>query len=165
MTGSNRHLLIPLLFLFGIVMLLAACVEAPTSPSSPIEYQAAPTGEEAIETTPLPEPDDDLIESQEEPEPDPPATKEDPRPTGRIAFINQNGQLIVTEADKHLVYVLTPVPRKAGDTNCDEQVNVRDLLNVINGWGPCAGCPSDLNSDQVVNIDDLMLVIEHWTYN
>ncbi len=99
MTGSNRHLLIPLLFLFGIVMLLAACVEAPTSPSSPIEDQAAPTGEEAIETTPIPEPDDDLVESQEELEPDPPATKEDPHPTGRIAFINQNGQLATMDPE------------------------------------------------------------------
>ena len=66
--------------------------------------------------------------------------------------------------------LLTPVPPKVGDTNCDWVVNVDDLLNVINAWGPYAGGGGppggpgspDLDANGVVNVDDLLMVINNW---
>lgn len=65
--------------------------------------------------------------------------------------------------------LLTPVPPLPGDTNCDWTVDVVDLLNVINAWGPYQGSDGggtgspDLNSDGSVNVDDLLLVINGWS--
>ncbi len=77
--------------------------------------------------------------------------------------------------------LLTPVPLRPGDTNCDWLVNVNDLLNVINAWGPYSPAPPppkgggysggggsggpgtpDLNSDGNVNVNDLLMVINNW---
>jgi hypothetical protein len=52
-----------------------------------------------------------------------------------------------------------------GDVNHDAQVNVDDLLNVINQWGPCgkcAVCPADVDGDCDVDIDDLLTPINNW---
>lgn len=52
------------------------------------------------------------------------------------------------------------------DINHDGAVNVDDLLQVINAWGPCGTppelCPADINHDGVVNVDDLLSVINAW---
>jgi len=64
--------------------------------------------------------------------------------------------------------LLSPLPPKAGDINCDWVTNVDDLLGVINTWGPDAppeepfsGTP-DLDRDGAVNVDDLLAVINGW---
>ena len=44
----------------------------------------------------------------------------------------------------------------------DGSVNVNDLLQVINNWGPCQGCPADIVSDGSVNLSDLLAVIDDW---
>lgn len=62
--------------------------------------------------------------------------------------------------------VLTPVPPLVGDINCDWLVNIDDLFNVINGWGPCprnAPCGSDIDKSGQTDIDDLFLVINNWS--
>ena len=62
---------------------------------------------------------------------------------------------------------LNPIALQAGDTNCDNQTNVDDLLNVINGWGPCpieTACDPDLNHDNLVGIEDLMIVLKSWDF-
>jgi hypothetical protein len=71
--------------------------------------------------------------------------------------------------------LLTPVPPNPGDTNCDWDANITDLLNVIAAWGPYVPPPPgplgphpagpgtpDLNDDGVVNIADLLTVIQFW---
>jgi hypothetical protein len=81
--------------------------------------------------------------------------------------IAEDGSIIVNakNAQFHAVtVVLTPAPPSPGDSNCDERVNIDDLLEVINHWGPCAGCAADLNGDHSVSVSDLMLVIENWTF-
>lgn len=61
-----------------------------------------------------------------------------------------------------------PVPCP-GDVNGDEVVNVSDLLEVINAWGPCptppTPCPADIapeGGDGAVNVSDLLTVINTW---
>lgn len=59
---------------------------------------------------------------------------------------------------------------RPGDVNKDDVVNVADLLEIINGWGPCdaplsgrsESCPCDLNEDGVVGVPDLLMVINNW---
>lgn len=49
------------------------------------------------------------------------------------------------------------------DVDRDGLVNVTDLLGVINGWGPCSGsCPGDTNCDDQVDVADLLEVIAEW---
>jgi hypothetical protein len=55
------------------------------------------------------------------------------------------------------------------DTNCDNIVNVDDLLSVINAWGPCPGppppCLADIapqGGDGTVDVNDLLKVIGNW---
>jgi hypothetical protein len=62
-----------------------------------------------------------------------------------------------------------PIPLCFGDTNLDGVVNIDDLLNVINTWGPCpppnppcAGDVSPTDGDRLVNIDDMLTVINQW---
>jgi hypothetical protein len=65
-----------------------------------------------------------------------------------------------------IAQIITVIQQDAGDTNGDGVVNVDDLLDVINTWGPCpaapASCAGDVNGDLVVNIDDLPAVINNW---
>ncbi len=52
-----------------------------------------------------------------------------------------------------------------GDANMDGLVNVTDLLDIINSWGPCdptMPCLADVNGDSVVNVGDLVLVVVNW---
>jgi hypothetical protein len=53
-----------------------------------------------------------------------------------------------------------------GDSNCDANVNVADLINVAHHWGICppqpASCLGDVNIDQCVDVSDLLMVIANW---
>jgi len=37
-----------------------------------------------------------------------------------------------------------------------------DLLELIEAWGPCSGCPSDLNGDGFTDVSDILIVIGNW---
>ena len=84
----------------------------------------------------------------------------------RYLRINNAGQIAGT-ADlpppdwRDVLCRLTPVPAVSGDTNCDELVNVDDLLSVINHWNE-AGVRADVNDDGIVNHLDLVAVINNW---
>jgi hypothetical protein len=60
-------------------------------------------------------------------------------------------------------FVLSPLVPMSGDTNCDNRVDIDDLLNVINSWGRCPECPADFDNDDDVDIDDLLIVINQWS--
>lgn len=62
---------------------------------------------------------------------------------------------------------LKPNPTMAGDSNCDLDVDVDDLLTVINHWGICPDppkgfCNGDFLYDGDVDVDDLLIVINNW---
>jgi len=53
------------------------------------------------------------------------------------------------------------------DVNCDNKVNVFDVLLVATAWGTCVGEPDykdeyDLNEDECISIDDLTMVAKYW---
>ena len=52
-----------------------------------------------------------------------------------------------------------------GDADCDGNVGLPDLQQVLRSWGDCndvQSCPGDLTGDGVVNVDDLLRVINQW---
>jgi len=53
-------------------------------------------------------------------------------------------------------------PTVPGDVNGDGMVNVTDLLEVMDTWGPWEVCPADLNGDGFVDIVDLLEVVGNW---
>jgi probable HAF family extracellular repeat protein len=66
-----------------------------------------------------------------------------------------------------VAFRLTPVlPAIPGNTNCDDQVNADDLINVILHWnadGPVGGRPADVNRDNRIDMDDLLAVLLNWS--
>jgi probable HAF family extracellular repeat protein len=96
---------------------------------------------------------------------------------GSVLSINNLGQIVGIAYDEPLPpgqpnqvgIILTPIPSPIGDSDCDEDVDVDDLLTVINHWadaspkGSSALPPGDFNHDAIVGVDDLMIVIDNWT--
>ena len=83
-----------------------------------------------------------------------------------IKDIAENGQILLRGDNIHNEFtglVISPIKPLVGDTNCDNAVDVDDLLSVINSWGKCAECPADLNEDSSVDSLDLVIVITNWT--
>ena len=64
-----------------------------------------------------------------------------------------------------VAFLLTPIPAFMGDYNCDQTVNVDDILGVINHWSlaPFGGSPADFNDDGIVDVQDLFIVINNWS--
>ena len=62
--------------------------------------------------------------------------------------------------------IVVPIGKCLGDTDCDGNVAVGDLLAVIASWGPCppapSVCPADINYSGDVNVADLLGVINGW---
>jgi hypothetical protein len=51
----------------------------------------------------------------------------------------------------------------AADLNNDCEVDVLDLLELLDQWGPCpAPCPADINGDGTVDVLDLVLLLNQW---
>jgi hypothetical protein len=73
---------------------------------------------------------------------------------------------IVAEADSTTAVVsvlLAPKPGISGDTNCDDSVDIDDLIAVILEWDELQS-HADVTGDGVVNVDDMILVIENWSF-
>ena len=67
-----------------------------------------------------------------------------------------------------LVDTVGPKPILPGDVNGDEVVDVNDLIELIQAWGPCPPepdtlCPADIGGNGVVDVNDLVVLIESWT--
>jgi glucose/arabinose dehydrogenase/plastocyanin len=58
--------------------------------------------------------------------------------------------------------VVLKIATRPGDFNANGVVNVFDLLQLLDAWGPCPGCPEDINGDGVVNVFDLLILLENW---
>ena len=69
-----------------------------------------------------------------------------------------------TVGNGFVAVMLAPVEVVTGDTNCDQTVDVDDLLAVINNWGECDDCVGDLNLDNSVDSLDLVIVVTNWTF-
>ena len=90
----------------------------------------------------------------------------------QVASINNNSEIVGTAtlvgSGTTIGVVLLPIPPLIGDVNCDQKVNVPDLLTVIHSWGRCAppafgvNCPADLDSDSNVGLNDLLTVVLNW---
>ena len=48
------------------------------------------------------------------------------------------------------------------DINCDDIVNVEDLLFLLEHWGHGEPCPADVNGDGIVDVLDLLELLAHW---
>jgi len=71
------------------------------------------------------------------------------------------GEVFFSASDLDIQPATTP-----GDITGDGLVDVSDLLELINDWGPCnvgGACPADLDGDGLVTMVDLLQVLEHWT--
>jgi len=58
--------------------------------------------------------------------------------------------------------IADPCEAAIGDINGDSIVNLADVLEVINGLGPCGGCAADLDLNGVIDFADLQIVVNHW---
>ena len=89
-----------------------------------------------------------------------------------VHSINNNSEIVGTAtligSGTTVGVVLLPIPPVIGDVDCDQKVNVPDLLTVIHSWGACAppafgiNCPADLDSDSNVGLNDLLTVVLNW---
>ena len=90
--------------------------------------------------------------------------------------INNAGQIaglasVIGSGGDRVAVRLTPIPSPIGDSDCDADIDVDDLLGVINNWAhqapkgstPPALPPCDFDHDGTVELDDLMIVIDNWT--
>lgn len=75
--------------------------------------------------------------------------------------ISESG-VILAQTQLSNCAVLVPLMPVEGDTDCDQEINIDDLLNVINHWGPCAGCIGELTGDGLIGLPDLLEVILNW---
>jgi uncharacterized membrane protein len=82
-----------------------------------------------------------------------------------VAAVADSGTLVCRGMSNGSVvaFVLQPLPATPGDTNCDERIDIDDLMLVIVDWGKRDSF-ADVNHDGIVNVDDLILVINHWTF-
>jgi uncharacterized membrane protein len=60
------------------------------------------------------------------------------------------------------VVVLVPDWPISGDADCNDRVNVDDLITVILTWGDCGACHADVTSDGIVDVADLVEVLLNW---
>jgi len=83
--------------------------------------------------------------------------------------MNEKNQLIFAlefEDDTAGVFIAKYQPQTPGDLNGDGIVNVFDLIDLLDDWGPCpdAGpCPGDLSGDGVVDVFDLVELLSLWS--
>jgi hypothetical protein len=99
-----------------------------------------------------------------------------PNTSHYVADALENGTLLIggrnATGSNGMAFIIRPLPQSPddpkccsfpGDANCDQIINIDDLVQVITHWGPCQACPADFDHNNQVNIDDLVTVITHWS--
>ncbi len=97
---------------------------------------------------------------------------------GRVIKLDQNDRIVVagfTEGSisgqltlggkSAFVVGFGTCLRTPGDLTGSGVIDVKDLLLLLEGWGPCEftfDCPADINGDGYVDIFDLLLLLENW---
>ena len=80
-------------------------------------------------------------------------------PVFSIWDVRGYGRVILNDVDGPII--VTP-----GDANCDERVDIGDILAVVTAWGLCPGavedCGADIDGDAAVTLADLLLVLANW---
>lgn len=91
---------------------------------------------------------------------------------GSAEAINNVGQIAVRDLSGHFMIVLRPKDRPLGDVNIDCVVDERDLIAVLEGWGPDRlGHIADIVTSSNLqppgdgNVDgaDLAVVLGNWS--
>lgn len=82
--------------------------------------------------------------------------------------INDAGQIAAYGEVNNDVFavLLTPTVRPVGDLDGDCHVGLRDLLSLLQSWGPCnegKACRADFNGDGVIDGHDLAELLRNWT--
>ena len=67
-------------------------------------------------------------------------------------------------AAKIVFLVDVPTNECEADLNGDGYVNVSDMLQLIEAWGPCTTktCDADIDGDNYVRVSDLLVLIDNW---
>ncbi len=84
--------------------------------------------------------------------------------SGTFAQVSSEDNLGV-EFLSNAITVLGLGTDSSGDLNCDDVVDVFDLLIMLANWGDCPAegeCLGDLNGDNVVNVFDLLILLNNW---
>jgi probable HAF family extracellular repeat protein len=83
------------------------------------------------------------------------------RAISNSGYIAGLGRTAFPEFDERVI-VLRPIPPIPGDTSCEGQVDMQDLLNVLSQWGPTEASTVDLDESGVIESADLELVLANW---
>jgi probable HAF family extracellular repeat protein len=76
--------------------------------------------------------------------------------------INDRGQILAYGPPGHGPKLLTPIDPPVGDVNTDCTVDVLDLIELLEHWGPTTFDSADLDSNGVVNVFDLLILLGNW---
>jgi len=79
---------------------------------------------------------------------------------GYARAVNNRGQIAGYDQGPS-AFLLTPLNRPEGDTDCDCQVGALDLVFLLSEWSR-TDSPADLNTDGIVDVLDLLIVLADW---
>jgi hypothetical protein len=87
------------------------------------------------------------------------------------AFVTSNSgrnvlvRVVFNGGPRAALLVQFDLPECPEDLNGDGSVDVLDLLQLLDAWGPCprgGDCPEDLNDDGAVDVLDLLQLLDAW---
>jgi probable HAF family extracellular repeat protein len=76
--------------------------------------------------------------------------------------INDRGQILAAGTPGRGPKLLTPIDPPVGDVNTDCTVDVLDLIELLEHWGPTTFDAADLDANGVVNVFDLLMLLANW---
>jgi probable HAF family extracellular repeat protein len=80
----------------------------------------------------------------------------------RARKINDRGQILAAGTPGRGPKLLTPIDPPVGDVNTDCTVDVLDLIELLEHWGPTTFDAADLDASGVVNVFDLLILLGNW---
>jgi hypothetical protein len=82
-------------------------------------------------------------------------------PVSMTGLADGNMYVLTRNSLSRISYAPPSVCRSA-DITGDGKVNLMDVFEIIDSWGPCEGCAADVFCDNVVNLFDVLSVIDAW---